>query len=834
FFGGSQSNVDAYGTGPLGCESPPLEPPEIAAQYAISVGREEAILKAQINPVFFPDATYFVEYGTGKCSEGGCGEILPMRGLTSKSVNKAIATAGVILEGLEPGTTYHYRFVAQSSGGGPVFGEDPDGKEGEEASFQKGVERTFRTFSSAGPPLSCTANQAFRTGFSAELPDCRAYEMVSPLEKGNADVALWIGKGGSPARRFEIDQSATSGDMFTFTSTTAFADPEAAPFYSQYLAERGGGGWASESISPPRTESPLTADGLTTEFQGLSANLCMAWLRHNSVATLADGAIEKYLNLYRRENCSDLPSYEALSTVEPPNRAPDKYDVVTGGFSTDGTHSIFTANDSLHADAPMLKEQELLLYEHTPEGLRFVCYLPNGSPSSKACAAGTGAGPGGTESSVHNAISADGSRIFWTAFSGDTGFGSNPGAPGQIYARINGEETVEVSGSKSPESAWYWTAADDGSKAIFEFSQGPLKDQLYEFDVATETATLIAGEVDGPMGASEDASRIYFASKEDLDGGGPANTGAHNLYLYEADEADFSFIMALAAEDIRGTHVVPAPIDDVPFQRAGRVSADGQHATFTSVASPMPNGYDNLDAVSGEPVQEVYRYDAEEGILVCVSCNPTGARPAGESIGDVEEPYWVAARIQGWEALQHAPRVISEDGSRVFFESREALVARDTNGAWDVYQWEEAGRGSCDEGTATFDQASGGCIDLISAGKSPANSVFLDADASGEDVFIGTQSSLISQDYGLNDVYDARIGGGFTPPATPTECEGEACQSPPPPPPDLTPASAAVEGEGNVTHSRPKRCKRRTHKVKKGGKVRCVRKSHRSHRKTAR
>ena len=838
FFGGlsGESKINAYGTGPVGCEPPPPEPPKVVAQYAATVGREEAIVKAQINPVFFQDATYFVEYGTGKCSEEGCDQISLAAGLTSKSVNKGITTAGVILDGLEPGTTYHYRFVAQSSGGGPVSGEDPDGEKGpENADFENGVERTFKTFPVADPLLNCPANKAFRVGAAAELPDCRVYEIVSPLEKANADVALGIPRGGNFARAFEINQSASSGERFAFTSLTAFAEPKSAPFLSQYIAERGNEGWRSKSISPPRTEPPIVADQLLNGFQGLSADLCMAWLRHNSVATLVDAAIEKYPNLYRRENCTEPAGYEALSTAKPPNRPPDEYfDLLTNGFSADGTHTIFTANDSLTPDAPTLKARELLLYEHTPEGLRFVCYLPNGKPSPQACAAGTGAGqePGGSKSSRRNAISADGSRIFWTAFSGDTGLGDASGAPGQIYARIEGAQTIKVSGSKAADPAWYWTAADDGSKVIFEFAAGPLVGQLYEFDVDSQTATLIAKGVSGPLGASEDASRLYFVSQEDLDDGGPASASARNVYLYQAGEGEggsFNFVMALAGQDIGGSDSAPAPVDEVPYQRAASVSPDGLHMAFASVASPTPGGYENLDASSDEPVQEIYRYDALQDELACVSCNPTGARPLGEQIG-AGESVLAAARIQGWEALLHAPRVISGDGNRVFFESLEALVARDTNGAWDVYQWEEAGTGSCAEGGATFSEASGGCVDLISAGKSPANSVFLDADLSGEDVFIGTQSSLVAADYGLNDVYDVRVGGGFPEPVTPQECEGETCQSPPPPPPEVTPASAATDGPGNVDVGKPnpKSCKKGMRKVRRRGKVRCVRKSKRS------
>jgi len=824
FAASKASYVNGYGTPPIGCEPPPPRPPEIRAQFASAVGREEATVKAQINPLFWSDTTYYVEYGTGKCSEGGCPAKAPVSPapLTGKSANASLTTAGVVLEGLEAGTTYHYRFVAQSGGGGPVFGVDPDGRGGPaQANPEEGLEATFRTFQPAAEPSVCPSD-GVRLGPSEKLPDCRAYEMVSPLDKEGGDVALWRGGHASFPHFLELHQSAPSGNRFTYSSLFAFADPKGAPYISQYLAERGSDGWASEPLSPPRAESPVVdvTSLFDNEFRGFSEDLCTAWVQPYSVATLAEGAVEKYLNLYRRQNCADPPSYETLTLVKPSNRAASEYVVrEVAGFSDDGTHTVFAANGKLHADAPALKASEPLLYEHTNDELRFVCYLPSGKASPSPCAAGTAAG---SISNRHNAVSADGSRIFWTAYSGTLGF---TGIPGQIYVRIDGAETRKVSTTKSSDPAWYWTAAEDGSKAIFAFDSGALKDELYELDVATETATLIAKEVEGPMGASEDASRIYFASKEDLDEGGPASADDHNLYLYEAGpgggEGDFTFIMELTAEDVGGDIDFPAPIDEVQL-RSARVSPDGLHATFTSVASPTPTGYDNLDASSGEPTQQVYLYDAVEDELRCVSCNPTGARPAGENIGTEVRPFWVASRVQAWEVLFHAPRVLSEDGSRVFFESHEALVPRDTNGTWDVYQWEKPGKGSCEEGSETFSDASGGCVELISSGLSPTKSTFLDADPFGDSIFFSTQSSLVEADYGLNDVYVARVGGGFPEPNGHEECEGEACQSPPPPPPEVTPSSELVQGAGNVTPVGPRRCPKGKRRVKRAGKARCV------------
>jgi hypothetical protein len=838
------SYVNGYGTPPVGCEPPPPRPPEITEQFVRLGGREEATVKAQINPKFWPDATYYVEYGTGKCSTGGCGSKQPIspRLLTSGQVGQPVPTASILLDDLAPATTYHFRFVAQSSGGGPVFGVDPDGTGSTGGPMQpdsvEGLEGTFRTFAADDGPEGCP-NGAVRNGLAERLPDCRAYEMVSPLDKGGGDVALSQSRNSVPSQKFEVRISAPSADRFTYTSVFAFGGAESTPFASQYIGERGPTGWSSTAISPPRSRSPVSADTMFgAEFQGFSEDLCQAWLRHYSVAPLVGGAIPGYANLYRRSNCADPPIYEALTTEKPHAREPSKYfGLRLHGFSESGDRAIFGANDKLHPDAPTLAIDTatvpaLQLYEAGPEGLRFVCYLPDGTPVDQTCAAGTVAdGGGGSRSSVHNAISADGSRIFWSSYTGSPGIGEQSGAPGRIYVRIDGNETREVSTAVADDRAWYLTAADDGSKAVFVFEDGSSEDELYEFDVDTGTSTMIAGEVEGFLGASEDASRIYFASKEDLDGGGAGAVGARNLYLYEASAGGpgtYTFIMNLAQGDFEGRGG-RSPAHYLPALRAARVSPDGLHAAFVSAASPTPTGYDNRDADSGVPALEVYLYDAVDNELRCVSCNPTGARPIALRFGNATQPLASAAGLEGWEALLHAPRVLTDDGTRVFFESFEALTPRDTNATWDVYQWEEVGKGTCKATSASFVEDSGGCVALISSGDSARPSTFLDADPSGESIFFGTLSSLVGVDYGLNDVYVARVGGGFPEPQKAAGCEGEACQSPPPAPADVTPSSEVSRGDAQAPGSRPRprRCAKGKRKVRRAGKVRCVKKASR-------
>jgi len=277
-----------------------------------------------------------------------------------------------------------------------------------------------------------------------------------------------------------------------------------------------------------------------------------------------------------------------------------------------------------------------------------------------------------------------------------------------------------------------------------------------------------------------------------------------NLYIYDADanpEERFAFIATLSAADARTSPpdaaIDPSTLSPIPVGHAARVTPDGGAVAFMSTASPT--GYDNHDASSGEPDREVYRYDAASRALTCVSCNPSGSRPIGAGVNVSGAPVWTAARIPGAQHQLYFSRVLSASGNRLFFESYEALVLRDTNGRRDVYQWEMAGEGGCTGASGSFSAAAEGCVSLITSGEDERDSSFLDASPSGDDVFVSTGARLVGEDPGLVDIYDARVGGGIEPPpAPPAPCEGEACQSPAPPPGDITPASSVFKGAPNL------------------------------------
>jgi hypothetical protein len=808
-FSGPRSFISIYGAAPdaVLCP-PPARPPTIVSQYATSVGSESALLGAGINPRYWPDATYQLEYGTEDCAISVC-QTAPLspRQLTAKTLNTPVQ-APVQLEGLEPGTTYHYRFIATSSGGGPTLGPD----------------RTFRTRAlpeAANGPDTCP-NAAFRFGAAASLPDCRAYELVSPLQKNGANV---INLGMVTGFTAALNQSAEAGGKLTYSSASTFGSAQSSPYVTQYIAERGTGGWSTRSISPPRN-GPILERAYTTDtqFKAFSPDLCLSWLRHDSDPPLAEGAPTGYANLYRRDQCAQGP-YRALRTP-PPTLPPANYQPDLQGFSADGINTIFAVNDALTPDAPVSAGYKL--YESVgEEEVRFVCILPNGQPVKTGCTAGTESERvPGYSSSVHNAISEDGSRIFWSV-----------GGSGRLYARVGGVETIPVSTAAEARSGktkvQFHTATPSGSEVLFEVG-----DNLYTFDLETGETTEIAKRTSGVLGSSEDLSRVYFVSREALAAGG--TEGGFNLYLYaageEEGEADYRFVAPLSAADTDTGAIggIPTPVNFTPSSRVSRTSPDGGVLAFASTGSPT--GYDNADRDGGRPAFEVYRYNADSDQLHCVSCDPTGARPAARELIRLGNPTgtWASALIPAWQNQLYASRALSEDGSRLFFESYQQLALGDHDETLDVYQWQAPGSGSCVEGKGDYSEPAGGCVSLLTAGAEESS--FLDASADGREVFIATTSKLLPQDYGLRDVYVVRVGGGFPQPAPAArECEGAACQSPAPPPAALVPPSATITGPGNPKAARcpkGKRPKRKGQRPKhKSGRIVCVKKKTKKHRK---
>ncbi len=742
-----------------------LSRPLIDAAYTTNLTESSVDLNAEINPMGF-DTTYRFEWGTS--TSYGNSVPVPDADVGSGSSDVPVSQH---LSGLSANTTYHWRVVATSSIG-TIESQD----------------HTFIYQPPTSSGVGCPNEQLrVENGLSLLLPDCRAYEQVSPVDKDESDVKNDF--------ESEVNQQASvDGERVFYESYGAFPGSPKNSNNVQYLASRDASGWSTRAVDLPVTATnehgALDQDeyGLLPLSPDLSTGVISV-----EQPLVAGAPGPEIWNLYVGNLLTG--SYQLVTDVTPPNQKGPNFEVDPVGASSDFSHVVFTANDALTPEAPYPANN---LYEWVEGQLQLVNLIPtSGSSCSGAeCtpAAQAVIGGGNMTWNLH-ATSADGSRVLFTS-------------GGNIYDRLNGTTTVEVSASQrtpaEPDTgeAQYRDASVDGSHVLF-ISGGALTNDavpgsgpnLYDYDVETgQLADLTAAnhvEFREIVGVSEDASHVYFVAEGVLtppsqrnENGEHAEAGKLNLYLWNGGQTTFIF---------HG--------DEYPNVSPARVTPDGAHLAFNSVASPT--GYDNTVSGGGScgklsgsdqlgsRCTETFLYDAAANRLICASCNPSGARPIGPT--DLSE-----SGIAGTE-FPYRQRNLSVDGSRLFFTSRDALLPGDTNGLANVYEWEADGSGSCQSSADN-----GGCLYLISDGSGASNSYFADASASGNDVFFETSTSLVGQDEDqLEDLYDARVGGGFASqdkPVVPPACTSlEACLSPlSEPPAQLSVASAELHGSGNL------------------------------------
>jgi sugar lactone lactonase YvrE len=729
----TSGHVSGYGEDPQCIEG--ARPPTIVAQLVRSVSLEGAVLSAQINPRRAP-TTYYLEYGTADCAANPCTrQPLPPGLLLSAEGIVAVASEEIELSGLDPGTTYHFRFVAEN---------------GEVA---VGPDRTFTT------P---------RAG-AGGLLDGRAWEKVSPAEKGSGQVAQ---EGGT---RNELLQASPEGNAISYPGSAAFGDPPGAPGGNFYLSRRGAGGWATRNVTPPRQ-----GGGIDSPMHGFSRDLSH-YLMMVEEPPLCCGASPGIANYYLAD--SEGGPLQLLTDVPPVTAG--AYCLSPGGASADFSRIFFRAEGALTPEAPVGPGE---LYEWTAaEGLQLVSVLPGGAPAPPGdrtnFGSSDGCPPPPSGKLRYRAISEDGSHAVWTYG------GSYEGATEPLLDRVGGSETVRLDAPQGVAGTGgegnYLGAGADGAAVFFnspepltpDGAKGGKHGDLYRYDFTAAPGERLSdltpgggpAVVQGTLGVAADGEAIYFVATAALstdpgaalDGktGQPqvAEAGKQNLYLWRQGEG-IRFIAQLSRGDVNNW-------ESNPGAHVGEVTPDGEHALLLT-AEPLTS-YENLAAGSEARLKEAFLYDAAENRLTCVSCNPTGAQPRGE------------AALTAWKTPFEPPRVLSDEGRRVFFESSDALVEADRNEARDVYEFERAGSGSCTTEAPSYQLTSEGCLGLVSSGaEGAADSYFLDASTNGDDVFLSTLEQLVGADEDeLYDVYDARVGGGLPePPPPPPGCEGEACR----------------------------------------------------------
>jgi hypothetical protein len=702
----------------------------------------------------------------------------------------------------------------------------------------------------------------FAPASSLALPEGRVYEMVSPVFKG--------GYGANT-----IVAGAPDGESVAFGSAGSFAGapsnhPESG---NPYIARRGPSGWSTASLSPPASLSP---EGSVEDYSAtLGEALSVNDLGPNS--QVGHAGTQGVVLLHS----TGVPDTEAGWSVAGPvleTLEKTRFKPSTAGASPDFSHIVLGAlPGEEEREAPLLPEAK---GETSGGQLYDLVASGPGAPSLRLLGVTNGLGPNGEPEPIDldcpvvlgpNALAADGRVIFFLTNvnrSEKTHCSSPlepvPANPAQLFVRLDGSKTLEVSRPLSPACVEVPCAgaaaraepeisgvSEDGSRVFFTAplatGQPPLvpgdtdsSNNLYmatigcpggegACELAQREVTSLtqvshdpkpgeATEVQNVVSVAPDGSRVYFIAHGVL-GEGSTNAqsqapvrGADNLYVYEPDpehEGQYRtvFVADLCSGPARSgeaenLHCPPTEARDLAPHLSLTAQTAAQDGRFLLFSS-----VGRLVAGDTDNARDVYRYDAVTGALDRVSIGEEGFDANGNN-----DAFGASIRVQASSLGRHE-EAITEDGSRVVFATAEPLSPHATNHLANVYEWHRA-PGETGEGH----------VSLISTGTSiePTEDVVISP--SGRDVFFTTAQGLVPQDTdGQLDLYDARIGGGFPAlPAPARECSGDACQGPlTNPAPLLVPGSVAqAPGDDFAApistttvkpepKSRPAKCKKR-------------------------
>jgi hypothetical protein len=800
-------------------------PVEIDADYATEVTTDSATLNASLNPEGSPSTFHFEYLSMAAYQANLEGGLAPFAGAGAVPVPDGSLGAGETavavtqtVGGLAPGVTYEFRVVGTNIGG-------------------------------SGASLAKALNT--RPTGEATLPDGREWELVSPPEKHGGLIEGIEDTG--------IVQAAATGGGITYLATRPTEEsPQGFLLKEQVLSQRTPGGWVSRDLSLPHETAAGANLGAGEEYryfsEDLSTGVAQTFGQFDPVVSEAASeetpllrdtglgggyeplvtgcpppgeecraAVESHADVppgtrFAIESTTGEPCKTGICGVEYVGATPDGKDVILESQSVG-----LTATSGDHGG----------LYEWAEGHLTLVSVLPNKTPASYSNPLETprlGRRNGTYESeTATGAVNGDGTRVDWTF-------------KGHLYQRnlVTGK-TIQIDlpaagGGLQPEGTQpeFQAASADGTVVFFTDEQKLIKEaaptpkhpDLYRCVIVEgpgtpkcELTDLAPGAstVGALLGASRDGTYAYFMANQPPTGGNPGNcalearaTPSAECYLYQWHDGTVKLVATLSGEDGPDWMIETS-------RQTSRVSPNGQWLAFMSQRSLT--GYENTDVHSDEPDEEVFLYDAGDGGLACVSCNPSGQRPAGTEYGDKDSASggnivwpnttWIAANLPVWASYhsadaQHQPRYLSDSG-RIFFDSHDSLTTTDTNSAEDVYQFEPPGVGGCASTRPSFVAAEDGCVNLISSGTSPTESALLDVSESGNDLYFLTAAQLAGGDKDdAIDVYDAHVCQASdpcvaVPPTSPEECSGEGCQPQVAAPSEPTIGSLLVSGLGNLT-----------------------------------
>jgi hypothetical protein len=610
-----------------GLELTTLTTPVVAGGEAVNVTSSGAELKASVNPEGLQVTHCAFEYGTSTAYEESepCAPSLKEIGHGSGFV----AVSSTIGE-LRPNTLYHWRLSVRDKNG-EAFA----------------VDHTF----------------IYPTTTTAELPDHRAYEMVTPPFKNGALV-------GSIFGGFEYANSA-DGSRVLAISIQCFAAEETCTATRHTQGEpfeftRTSSGWVTTPLAPPQQAKENTlwlasAEAGTALFSaptgpGSEDN----WYLRSSEGAFAD------IGPVTRPGLTGIVPFKNVQR----QATADLSHVVWEQEVTSSTGGSFWPFDATTGSYSV--------YEYAGTGNKepFLVGVTGTSASTElvsTCGTHLG-GSAGAIGTTRGDLSADGRTVYFTAYDyknqatereepcpGGSGVNAHTPVPvNELYARVDGElpdaHTVAISQPEAPQTLSS-TPADENCTS-----------EECQKDIGETTNWRDATFQD----ASADGSKVFFTDTQQLTDQATQGTGSAldglcattgsdcNLYLY-----DFGWPAGHNLIDV-SAGVGGAPVPGGPrVQGVVATSADGSHVYF--VAQGTLTGASNSQGqVPRGGADNLYVFDTEtRHIAFVATLAPSDQTDDWESSGGVGALF---------------PNV-TPDGRFLVFPSFAALTPDDTRTA---------------------------------------------------------------------------------------------------------------------------------------------------------